>query len=105
MQYIGFCYVFVVVVKMEQPLGNNGVFEGEKLQYEENKQSEVLKAAKSLFSKRTRTLYHWMCPNASKHQLKMAIANSWETLSVEEKEFYISQVDKIKILYRHTHKI
>lgn len=59
---------------------------------EENKQCEVLKAAKSLFSKRTRTLYHWMYPTASKQQLKSAIKNSWETLSHEEKEFYISQV-------------
>lgn len=61
----------------------------------ENKQTEVLKAAKSLFSKRTRTLYHWMYPNAPKQQLKIAVANSWETLGTEEKEFYISQVGNI----------
>ncbi|KAK5650970.1 hypothetical protein RI129_001999 [Pyrocoelia pectoralis] len=58
----------------------------------DDKKIEVLKAAKSLFSKRTRTLYHWMYPNAPKAQLKAAIAASWETLSMQEKEFYISQV-------------
>ncbi|KAF5284030.1 hypothetical protein FQA39_LY17163 [Lamprigera yunnana] len=58
----------------------------------DNKKVEVLKAAKSLFSKRTRTLYHWMCPDAPKAQLKAAVATSWETLSAQEKEFYISQV-------------
>lgn len=74
----------------------NGIpdIENDGMQYGENKQSEVLKAAKSLFSKRTRTLYHWMYPNASKQQLKLAITNSWETLSTEEKEFYISQVKR-----------
>lgn len=58
----------------------------------DSKQIEVIKAAKSLFSKRTRTLYHWMYPHAPKQQLKMAVANSWETLGVQEKQFYISQV-------------
>ncbi|XP_031334612.1 uncharacterized protein LOC116164556 isoform X2 [Photinus pyralis] len=57
------------------------------------KQIEVLKAARSLFSKRTRTLYHWIFPNAPKAQLKAVISSSWETLSVQEKDFYISQVD------------
>lgn len=56
------------------------------------KQIEVLKAARSLFSKRTRTLYHWIYPNAPKAQLKAAISTSWETLSMQEKDFYISQV-------------
>ncbi|KAF5270125.1 hypothetical protein FQR65_LT17905 [Abscondita terminalis] len=59
---------------------------------QDNKKMEVLKAAKSLFSKRTRTLYHWMYPNTPKTQLKAAVATSWEALGAQEKEFYISQV-------------
>ncbi|RZC36392.1 uncharacterized protein BDFB_001763 [Asbolus verrucosus] len=58
----------------------------------ETKQAEILKAAKSLFSKRTRTLYHWMYPNTPKQQIKLAVANSWDNLGIQEKQFYISQV-------------
>ncbi|KAL3278487.1 hypothetical protein HHI36_013806 [Cryptolaemus montrouzieri] len=53
---------------------------------------EVMKAAKSLFSKRTRTLYHWMHPHAPKQQIKAAVSASWESLGTQEKQFYISQV-------------
>ncbi|KAJ8981544.1 hypothetical protein NQ317_009803 [Molorchus minor] len=60
--------------------------------FSESKQLEILKAAKSLFSKRTRTLYHWMYPNAAKQQIKAAVASSWESLGTQEKDFYISQV-------------
>ncbi|CAH1103986.1 unnamed protein product [Psylliodes chrysocephalus] len=56
------------------------------------KQAEILKAAKSLFSKRTRTLYHWMYPNASKQHIKMTVMTSWDSLAENEKAFYISQV-------------
>lgn len=71
---------------------NAGLESSEYLQHMDQKQAEVLKAAKSLFSKRTRTLYHWMYPNTPKSQLKAAVSMSWETLGVQEKEFYISQV-------------
>lgn len=54
----------------------------------------MIKAAKSLFLKRTRTLYRWMYPNVTKQQLNLTLANSWETLSVNEKKFYISQVSQ-----------
>lgn len=57
-----------------------------------NKREEVLKAARSLFSKRTRTLYHWMYPDTSKGKLKAIVSSAWDTLSNTEKEFYISQV-------------
>lgn len=57
-----------------------------------NKREEVLKAARSLFSKRTRTLYHWIYPCTSKTKLKASVAAAWDTLSVAEKDFYISQV-------------
>ncbi|KAJ8952920.1 hypothetical protein NQ318_006537 [Aromia moschata] len=60
--------------------------------FSESKQMEILKAAKSLFSKRTRTLYHWMYPNAAKQQIKTAVASSWDSLGAQEKDFYISQV-------------
>lgn len=57
-----------------------------------SKKEEVLKAARSLFSKRTRTLYHWMYPDTSKGQLKAIVSAAWDTLSTTEKEFYVSQV-------------
>lgn len=57
-----------------------------------SKREEVLKAARSLFSKRTRTLYHWMYPDTSKGKLKAIVSAAWDTLSNTEKEFYISQV-------------
>ncbi|XP_017778640.1 PREDICTED: uncharacterized protein LOC108564198, partial [Nicrophorus vespilloides] len=55
-------------------------------------QEDVLKAAKSLFSKRTRTLYHWMYPNTPKFHLKSAVALAWDMMGPQEKQFYISQV-------------
>lgn len=57
-----------------------------------SKKEEVLKAARSLFSKRTRTLYHWMYPDTSKGKLKAIVSSAWDTLSTTEKEFYVSQV-------------
>lgn len=57
-----------------------------------SKREEVLKAARSLFSKRTRTLYHWIYPCTPKTKLKASVAAAWDTLSVAEKDFYISQV-------------
>lgn len=57
-----------------------------------NKNDEVIKAAKSLFSKRTRTLYHWLYPNTSKNKIKAIVSATWDTLSDSEKHFYISQV-------------
>lgn len=60
--------------------------------FSSDKKLEVLKAAKSLFSKRTRTLYHWMYPNISKQQIKQAVTTSWESLNKQEKDLYISQV-------------
>lgn len=53
---------------------------------------EVVKAAKSLFSKRTRTLYHWLYPDTSKTKLKATVAAAWDTLADNEKQFYLSQV-------------
>ncbi|CAH1967546.1 unnamed protein product [Acanthoscelides obtectus] len=56
------------------------------------KQAEIMKAACSLFSKRTRTLYQWMYPNVTKQQVKIAVANYWQSLGQSEKDFYVSQV-------------
>ncbi|XP_049830052.1 uncharacterized protein LOC126270694 [Schistocerca gregaria] len=53
---------------------------------------EVERAARALFSKRTRTLYHWMYPGTSKSKLKATVASAWETLPESEKLFYMSQV-------------
>ena len=58
----------------------------------DDKQEEVVKAAKSLFSKRTRTLYHWLYPETSKNKLKATVSAAWDTLPENEKHFYISQV-------------
>lgn len=58
----------------------------------ENRQNDVIKAAKSLFSKRTRTLFHWLFPNKSKSSLKSNVSDAWDTLPQDEKHFYISQV-------------
>lgn len=57
-----------------------------------NKHEEVVKAAKSLFSKRTRTLYHWLYPSTSKNKIKATVSAAWDTLPETEKHFYISQV-------------
>ncbi|CAH0554007.1 unnamed protein product [Brassicogethes aeneus] len=67
-------------------------FDSNCFQNSSSKQEEIHKAAKSLFSKRTRTLYQWMYPNAPKQQIKSAVATSWESLGSQEKDFYISQV-------------
>ncbi|XP_026293079.1 uncharacterized protein LOC113217394 [Frankliniella occidentalis] len=55
-------------------------------------QEDVVKAAKSLFSKRTRTLYHWLYPDTSKTKLKATVSAAWDTLAETEKQFYLSQV-------------
>nr|CAD7412581.1 unnamed protein product [Timema cristinae] len=57
-----------------------------------DRQEEVVKAARSLFSKRTRTLYHWLSPCTSKTKLKTFVAAAWDNLPEQEKHFYISQV-------------
>ncbi|KAK3923678.1 Acylphosphatase, partial [Frankliniella fusca] len=54
-------------------------------------QEDVVKAAKSLFSKRTRTLYHWLYPDTSKTKLKATVSAAWDTLAESEKQFYLSQ--------------
>lgn len=83
-----------IFLKITIPSNKKECFENilETPQSTEDNQVEILKAAKSLFSKRTRTLYHWMYPNTSKQQIKLAVASSWENLELQEKQFYISQV-------------
>ncbi|ERL88680.1 hypothetical protein D910_06064 [Dendroctonus ponderosae] len=56
------------------------------------RQQEVLNMAKSIFSKRTRTLYHWMYPTASKQQIKDVVSNTWESMAGQEKNIYVAQV-------------
>ncbi|GLV43917.1 hypothetical protein CBL_12787 [Carabus blaptoides fortunei] len=57
-----------------------------------NNQEEVTRAARSLFSKRTRTLYNWLSPGISKSRLKASVSAAWDRLPTVEKDFYISQV-------------
>ncbi|VEN33885.1 unnamed protein product [Callosobruchus maculatus] len=66
--------------------------ENQPASFSPEKQAEILKAACSLFSKRTRTLYQWMYPNVPKQQVKIAVANCWQSLGQSEKDFYVSQV-------------
>ncbi|XP_069698841.1 uncharacterized protein [Periplaneta americana] len=65
---------------------------GTRIKVADDKQEEVVKAAKSLFSKRTRTLYHWLYPDTSKNKLKATVSAAWDSLPDNEKHFYISQV-------------
>lgn len=62
------------------------------------RQQEIVKLAKSIFSKRTRTLYHWMYPNASKQLIKRVVANTWEIMSAPERNIYIAQVSSFQII-------
>ncbi|XP_076258855.1 uncharacterized protein LOC143195510 isoform X4 [Rhynchophorus ferrugineus] len=57
-----------------------------------SRQQEILKMAKSIFSKRTRTLYHWIYPTASKQQVKQVVSNTWDSMSPQEKGIYVAQV-------------
>ncbi|XP_033608304.1 uncharacterized protein LOC117282505 [Cryptotermes secundus] len=58
----------------------------------EDTHSDVLKAARSLFCKRTRTLYRWVYPNISKYELNRRVADAWDSASQDEKNIYISEV-------------
>ncbi|XP_028128829.1 uncharacterized protein LOC114325092 isoform X2 [Diabrotica virgifera virgifera] len=82
-------------------------------------QVEILKAAKTLFTKRTRTLYQWIYPTASKQEIRSTVLTLWDSLDESEKAFYISQVlgcnqgslminpqlESIKIISPAIHKI
>lgn len=63
------------------------------------RQQEIIKLAKSIFSKRTRTLYHWMYPNASKQLIKRVVASTWEIMSAPERNIYIAQVSGFRIAH------
>lgn len=60
--------------------------------------AEVLKAAKTLFCKRHRTLCRWLSPNTTKRQLNRRVSDAWATLPEIEKNIYISEV-----MYFHSH--
>jgi hypothetical protein len=51
--------------------------------------TEVVKAAKSLFS----TLYRWLYPDSAKKKLDATVSTAWDTLPDTEKRFYISRVN------------
>jgi hypothetical protein len=54
--------------------------------------TDVLNAAKSLFYKRTRTLYRLMYPKITKNQLNNSVSDAWDRLSEYGKNIYISKV-------------
>lgn len=58
----------------------------------EDRDSEVLKAARSLFYKRTRTLYRWVYSNMTKYELNRRVTNAWKSASQYERNIYISEV-------------
>ncbi|XP_073991421.1 uncharacterized protein [Rhodnius prolixus] len=60
--------------------------------YNQSKNYEILKAAKSLYSKRTRTLWHWIDPKIPKSKLKNTVLLAWDNLPAWQKQIYISQV-------------
>jgi hypothetical protein len=57
-----------------------------------DRHSEVLKAARSLFYKRTRTLYRWVYANMAKNELNRRVTDAWNSASEYEKNIYISEV-------------
>ncbi|KAK9505564.1 hypothetical protein O3M35_009585 [Rhynocoris fuscipes] len=61
-------------------------------EYNQSKNHEILKAAKSLYSKRTRTLWHWIDPKIPKTKLKNIVLIAWDGLPAWQKQIYISQV-------------
>jgi hypothetical protein len=58
----------------------------------------VLKAARSAFCKRTRSLYRYMFPGMQKWQLNKKVLAAWDASSETEKNLYISEVTYI---YNH----
>ncbi|XP_014262593.1 uncharacterized protein LOC106674413 isoform X2 [Cimex lectularius] len=57
-----------------------------------NQSVDIINAAKNLYSKRTRTLMHWINPKIPKARLKMSMMNAWDQLPEWQKRIYISQV-------------
>jgi hypothetical protein len=58
----------------------------------EDRYSEVLKAARSLFYRRNRTLYRWIYANIRKCKLTRLVTDAWNSASESEKNIYISEV-------------
>lgn len=57
--------------------------------------ARVLKATKSSFCRRTRTLYRYMFPNISRWEMDKRVLAAWDSASETEKNVYISQVLRI----------
>jgi hypothetical protein len=58
----------------------------------EDKHSQVLKAARSLFYKRTRSLYRWVYPKITMDDVNRRVADAWKSASKIEKNIYVSEV-------------
>jgi hypothetical protein len=58
----------------------------------QDKDSEVFKAARSLFFKRTRILYRWVYSNMTKCELNKRVIDAWKSASPDEQNIYISEV-------------
>ena len=59
---------------------------------DKSRDQEIIKAAMTLYSKRTRTLLHWINPKVNKARLKANVQTSWANLPEWQKQLYISQV-------------
>jgi hypothetical protein len=80
---ICFTSVYLYYVYIVQGSGVDGT---------ENKNSEVMKAARSLFYKRTRTLYRWVYSNMTKNELNRRVIGAWNSASQYERNIYVSEV-------------
>nr|XP_014282778.1 uncharacterized protein LOC106684921 isoform X2 [Halyomorpha halys] len=70
----------------------NDLGESEILNYTWEQKANVIAAAKILYTKKTRTLLHWLDPSLSLSKLRATLELSWQNLPLWQKEVYISQV-------------
>jgi len=73
-----------------EPTANSYLLD--KVGYNSGRHSDILKAAQSLYSKRTRTLWHWINPGIPKTKLKSCVQTAWDNLPDWQKKIYVSQV-------------
>lgn len=52
--------------------------------------------AKRIYVKKTMNLYHWTQPGLPTDFVRKIISDSWDNMTVEEKQVYEKQVGKIK---------
>ncbi|XP_021929997.1 uncharacterized protein LOC110834792 [Zootermopsis nevadensis] len=63
------------------------------------KHEDVMKAAKLLFCKRSRTLHHWLNPDLTKRKLDDAVLAAWNVLPDNERRLYIAEITNHSFLF------